>query len=244
MKIKQISILTILSLLLSMTVGSCYKEDVNTLYSRQYALAGSLKALNEQVNKVNENISNIREIIQILENKEPISALEYDIVTKPDHSKDTIGVKVTIGTKQIYIPFGRDGKDGKDGKDGETPQVEIGSNGNWFVNGKDTGVPATGQDGKTPKIGAMQDPDNPTDENFYWTISYGDGKPPVFILDANGNKIKLMALREIKETRETRAIKVKRGMMASIAHHWDYDRAGWNCCDPYDTAYRRCKIAR
>lgn len=190
MKIKQISILTILFLLLSMTVGSCYKEDVNTLYSRQYALAGSLKALNEQVNKVNENISNLREIIQILENKEPISALEYDIVTKPDHSKDTIGVKVTIGAKQIYIPFGRDGKDGKDGKDGETPQVEIGSNGNWFVNGKDTGVPATGQDGKTPKIGAMQDPDNPTDENFYWTISYGDGKPPVFILDANGNKIK------------------------------------------------------
>ena len=45
------------------------------------------------------------------------------------------------------------GKDGEKGDDGATPTVEIGDNGNWIINGTDTGVPATGEsgkDGKTP----------------------------------------------------------------------------------------------
>ncbi|ADY35861.1 Collagen triple helix repeat-containing protein [Phocaeicola salanitronis DSM 18170] len=42
---------------------------------------------------------------------------------------------------------------GKDGDDGATPTVKIGNNGNWIINGTDTGVSAKGQngtDGKTP----------------------------------------------------------------------------------------------
>lgn len=35
--------------------------------------------------------------------------------------------------------------------DGSTP--EIGENGNWYINGEDTGKPSTGNDGKTPVIG-------------------------------------------------------------------------------------------
>ena len=42
------------------------------------------------------------------------------------------------------------GKDGEKGDDGATPTVEIGDNGNWIINGTDTGVPATGENGKTP----------------------------------------------------------------------------------------------
>ena len=38
---------------------------------------------------------------------------------------------------------GKDGVDGIDGKDGETPEVTVGENGNWFVNGEDTGKKAT-----------------------------------------------------------------------------------------------------
>lgn len=41
---------------------------------------------------------------------------------------------------------GIDGKDGKDGVNGVTPHV--GSNGNWFIGGTDTGIPATGPAGK------------------------------------------------------------------------------------------------
>ncbi len=42
---------------------------------------------------------------------------------------------------------GMDGKDGKDGFDGKTPY--IGENGNWWIEKTDTGVKATGSDGKT-----------------------------------------------------------------------------------------------
>ncbi|WP_201711186.1 LPXTG cell wall anchor domain-containing protein, partial [Dolosigranulum pigrum] len=42
---------------------------------------------------------------------------------------------------------GRDGRDGRDGKNGFTPT--IGSNGNWFIAGQDTGVKAKGEDGQS-----------------------------------------------------------------------------------------------
>ena len=41
---------------------------------------------------------------------------------------------------------GKDGKDGTDGADGATP--EIGVNGNWWIDGVDTGKPTVGKDGK------------------------------------------------------------------------------------------------
>ena len=46
---------------------------------------------------------------------------------------------------------GVDGQDGVDGKDGATP--EIGDNGNWFIDGTDTGVKAAGVDGADGKDG-------------------------------------------------------------------------------------------
>ena len=55
-------------------------------------------------------------------------------------------------------PQGEQGVAGKDGKDGSV--VTIGANGNWFIDGKDTGIPtqvkgdvgAAGADGHTPEI--------------------------------------------------------------------------------------------
>lgn len=72
-------------------------------------------------------------------------------------------VTAVEGGQQItYVTIGEDGKEtsdtftitnGKDGDDGATPTVKIGDNGNWIINGTDTGVSAKGQngtDGKTP----------------------------------------------------------------------------------------------
>lgn len=72
-------------------------------------------------------------------------------------------VTAVEGGQQItYVTVGEDGKEtshsftitnGKDGDDGATPTVKIGDNGNWIINGTDTGVSAKGQngtDGKTP----------------------------------------------------------------------------------------------
>ncbi len=58
---------------------------------------------------------------------------------------------------------------GKDGKDGAVPV--IGENGNWIIDGRDTGIPARGKDGKdgvTPEIG----------ENGNWIIDGRDTGVP------------------------------------------------------------------
>jgi hypothetical protein len=43
---------------------------------------------------------------------------------------------------------------------GQTPLVSIGENGNWFINGEDTGMPSKGLDGKTPSIEII--------DGFWW----------------------------------------------------------------------------
>lgn len=67
---------------------------------------------------------------------------------------------------------GDKGDKGDKGEDGKTPVVSIGVNGNWFIDGIDSGVPATGpkgdqgdqgdqgdkgEDGKTPTISISKD---------------------------------------------------------------------------------------
>ena len=42
---------------------------------------------------------------------------------------------------------GEDGQDGKPGTGGSMPDITIGVNGNWYINGEDTGVSAKGEDG-------------------------------------------------------------------------------------------------
>ena len=48
---------------------------------------------------------------------------------------------------------GSDGKDGKDGVDGKTPEIKIGENGNWFIDGVDTNVKAQGEKGEKGDAG-------------------------------------------------------------------------------------------
>lgn len=45
----------------------------------------------------------------------------------------------------------KNGVNGADGDDGNTPTVEI-KNGNWWINGEDTQIKATGENGKTPEF--------------------------------------------------------------------------------------------
>lgn len=70
------------------------------------------------------------------------------------------GITVTTNKGTYNITNGKDGKDGKDGtngtdgKDGKDGSVvTIGDNGNWFIDGKDTGLAAAGKDGKDGKDG-------------------------------------------------------------------------------------------
>lgn len=68
------------------------------------------------------------------------------------------GVKVTLSDgKTFTLTNGKDGANGtngtngKDGKNGSV--VTIGDNGNWFIDGKDTGKPSKGANGKDGKDG-------------------------------------------------------------------------------------------
>lgn len=69
--------------------------------------------------------------------------------TNGKNGKD--GVNGTNGKDGKDGVNGTNGKDGKDGKDGSV--VTIGDNGNWFIDGKDTGKPSKGANGKDGKDG-------------------------------------------------------------------------------------------
>ena len=80
--------------------------------------------------------------------------------TSSSDGVDTYTITYSDGhTSQFTVTNGKDGKDGATGaqgvpgKDGHTPTVTIGKNGNWFVDGADTGVKAQGVKGDPGKDG-------------------------------------------------------------------------------------------
>lgn len=192
MKTRLLLIITICSVL-----SGCYKEDVSVLYSHQHRLEKELEDLKDKIGDINQDITNLYEIINAME-------LD-DCVIKVEDLPDGSGYKLIFrysGEKIIYhgntpqIGYNNNwwigGQDtgisakGENGDDGNTP--EIGNNGNWWIDGSDTGIPAKGQNGNTPLVSAAHDLLNPSDNNYYWTSQIGNN-PAEFILDANGQKI-------------------------------------------------------
>jgi len=79
-----------------------------------------------------------------------------------------LSVSVMFAMTSVISCTGADGVsgiDGRDGTDGVTPLITIGSNGNWFINGIDTGIKSTGADG----------------------LDGSDGEAPAITIGANGN---------------------------------------------------------
>ena len=76
-------------------------------------------------------------------------------------------------------PKGETGETGKDGADGHTPEITIGENGNWYIDGVDTKVSATGPKGETGKDGTDgHTPEITIGENGNWYIDGVDTKVP------------------------------------------------------------------
>ncbi len=194
-----------LTLASAMTLQSCYKEDAQELYQRQYATSVAMADLQEQADHFNQKINGLELSVNMLINREPVSKIIYAV-----EKTDTVGAYLTLGKTTIYVPFGRDGKDGlngKNGKDGVSPvfDVTIGDNGNWYINGQNTGKPArgpqglagangtngtngtNGKDGCTPTFSAAQDKENTNDTRFYWTVTWCDGTTE--FIKANGEKV-------------------------------------------------------
>ena len=101
-----------------------------------------------------------------------ISANTISIVsvekTSSNGNVDTYTIYYSDGnTTVFYVTNGKDGAQGiqgQPGADGHSPVVNVGSNGNWYIDGEDTGFRAVGVDGQTPYIGS----------NGHWFINGED----------------------------------------------------------------------
>lgn len=96
------------------------------------------------------DIDNLTERVKKLENT--VSDLQTAITNGAvitDVTPITNGVKATLSNKKSFeITNGKDGNDGKDGAPGKDGSVvTIGANGNWFIDGNDTGFASKGDKG-------------------------------------------------------------------------------------------------
>ena len=79
------------------------------------------------------------------------SAIANGVVIS-DVTSSSTGVTITTSDGKTYnITNGANGADGADGTPGSV--VEIGDNGNWFIDGVDTGMPSRGADGQDGQDG-------------------------------------------------------------------------------------------
>lgn len=75
-------------------------------------------------------------------------------LTDSANNKDTYTITFDDGRKTTFtVTNGVDGEQGIPGEDGHTPIIEIGKNGNWYIDGMDTGVSSKGPQGEPGKDG-------------------------------------------------------------------------------------------
>ena len=97
---------------------------------------GDINDLTERVKKLESTVSDLQTAIN-----------NGAVIT--DVTPITNGVKVTLSNgKSFDVTNGKDGNDGKDGAPGKDGSVvTIGANGNWFIDGNDTGFASKGDKG-------------------------------------------------------------------------------------------------
>ena len=110
-----------------------YEDDINALDDRVSALESTVADLQSQIE----------------------AGAVITSVTQSDN-----GITVTLSNGQSYeITNGKDGANGADGADGSV--VEIGENGNWYIDGEDTGMPSRGEKGDKGDKGDQGDKGEP-----------------------------------------------------------------------------------
>lgn len=122
---------------------------------------------------------------------------------------------------------------GADGQNGVTPN--IGENGNWWIGGEDTGIPAKGQDGQDGKPGDDgQMPDITIGENGNWFINGEDTGVPARGEDgndgddgqpgANGQSAYALWVEEVKAGRVYKNGELWPTTRTSVADFWEFLR--------------------
>lgn len=99
-------------------------------------------------------------------------------------NEDTYEIEYVDGSKSYFLVIngenGEQGIQGEPGKDGHTPEVEIGENGNWIIDGVDTEISAKGVQGETGNgIEKIELTDTKENVDTY-TIFFTDGTTTTF----------------------------------------------------------------
>ena len=95
--------------------------------------------------------------------------------TSSDGAFDTYTITYSDSTTSTFTI-----KNGADGEDGHTPSITIGENGNWLVDGTDTGTKAQGSQGEQG-VGISKVEKTSSEGNVdTYTITYGDGSTSTF----------------------------------------------------------------
>lgn len=93
-------------------------------------------------------------------------------ITYSDGSTSTFSV-----TNGLDGAPGIEGIQGQPGEDGHTPEIKIGSNGNWWIDGVDSGISAKGEAGRSVTSIELTSSEGNIDT---YTITYSDGTTSTF----------------------------------------------------------------
>ena len=129
------------------------------LLSTILLLSGCYK---NDINDLKDDVDELKE--QMLQYETLLNALSERLYVESYEVKDgsyvinmSDGSELQVRNTSSFIEIGENGNwwiDGVDtgelakGDTGEAPEIEIGTNGNWFIDNEDTGISASGQDGK------------------------------------------------------------------------------------------------
>ncbi|MDH6312619.1 hypothetical protein M2137_001394 [Parabacteroides sp. PFB2-10] len=147
------AVICIVSLCMASSVlTGCYRDDINDLQ--------------KQIDETKNELAQLRSAIN-----------DGEVITKVEAIVG--GIRVTTNKTTYEIKNGTDGAKGDKGDTGakgDAAVVEIGENGNWWINGEDTGKPSQGDKGEAGDTGSNASYYLPNVETGTW-FEYSDETP-------------------------------------------------------------------
>jgi len=146
------------------------------------ASAVSCQDLSKDLTALQNKVNSLESTVQALQSKIDAGA----VITSVTPSNSGIIITLSNGNKYeitdgVNGKDGANGKDGKDGKDGAPGSVvTIGENGNWFIDGEDTGLAAQGPAGADGEAGTpgeyyVPNPETGCFDKYVWVEENGVG---------------------------------------------------------------------
>ena len=152
------------------------KKFYGALVLGSVLLAGGMVSCSDyddDINSLNDRVTAVEQTVKELQEKINAGAVITDVQTTED------GVKVTLSDGNSFTL-----QNGKDGAAGSV--VSIGDNGNWFIDGKDTGKPSRGEKGEPGEPGQPGGDGTTTPSKYY--IPNEDGYWYVVNVAADGTE--------------------------------------------------------